>query len=77
MKPSKTLWKHYPNSNTFLKWNDITSVHVYCSIKEIGNASLPLHTTMAEKFIIILPKSKHLESCLLYTSDAADEDISV
>ena len=76
MKPSKTLWKHYPNSNTFLKWNDITSVRVYCSIKEIGNASLPLHTAMAEKFIIILPKSKHLESVGNETPKPSNEEVS-
>ena len=38
------------------------SVGIYCSILEIGNTSPPLHKATAEKFIIFLPKCKHLEN---------------
>lgn len=38
------------------------SVGIHCSILEMGNTSPPLHKATAEKFIIILPKSKHLEN---------------
>lgn len=35
---------------------------VYCSIVGIWKASPPLHKATAEKFVIILPKYKHLEN---------------
>lgn len=38
------------------------SVGIYCSILEIGKSSPPLHETTVEKFIIIFPKSEHLEN---------------
>lgn len=62
MNPPKILLGTFPSSNTFLKPNNIMSVGVPCSIMATEIAPPPLHKAMAEKFVIILPESKYLET---------------